>query len=296
MIHRHGLIDRIQAINQFDLSAFLPFFIGPKRYGFVRKAFAMELSRWSHVFTVNAHSVRLVDALCSPSSSTAARSQAVSDVAAVLASEGIVSGWRGELYAVGEHFNAPPVLLLERALVPHFGVTAYGVHVNGFVRQSNGQLKMWIAERAKNKTTYPGQWDQMVAGGQPHGLSLVDNMLKECAEEAAIAHAMARTAQAVGAISYIHETVQGLKPDRLFNFDLELPREFVPRNTDGEVARFHLLDIGQVVDAMFEPGRFKFNCELVLIDFFLRHGLIAADHPEYPQLVTALHPSLEIEA
>jgi hypothetical protein len=34
---------------------------------------------------------------------------------------------------------------------------------------------------------------------------------------------------------------------------------------------------------------FKFNCALVVIDFLIRHGLIAPDHPDYVALVRGLH-------
>ena len=35
-----------------------------------------------------------------------------------------------------------------RVFVPHFGVPAYGVHMNGYVRKSDG-IHMWIGRRAK---------------------------------------------------------------------------------------------------------------------------------------------------
>ncbi len=38
---------------------------------------------------------------------------------------------------------------------------------------------------------------------------------------------------------------------------------------------------------------FKFNVNLVLIDFALRHGLVTPDDPEYLQLVTGLRRGLD---
>ena len=37
---------------------------------------------------------------------------------------------------------------------------------------------------------------------QPHGISLAENVIKECCEEASIPEDMARTAMATGAVSY----------------------------------------------------------------------------------------------
>src|SRR3546814_18788535 len=105
---------------------------------------------------------------------------------------------------------------------------------------------MWIGRRARDKHTYPGMLDNTVAGGQPLGLSLRENLVKECAEEAAIPPALAERAVAVSAISYRHMTEEGFKPDVQFCFDLELPPDFVPRNTDGEIERFPLQPVEEV--------------------------------------------------
>jgi len=82
--------------------------------------------------------------------------------------------------------------------------------------------------------------------------------------------ALARQVVAVGAISYCVEAPDGLKPDVQFCFDLELPADFTPRNTDGEIDEFYLWPIAKVAEIVAETGEFKFNCNLVVIDFLLR--------------------------
>ena len=37
---------------------------------------------------------------------------------------------------------------------------------------------------------------------------------------------------------------------------------------------------------------FKLNCNLVIIDFLIRHGYISPEHEDYLFLVNGLHPSL----
>ena len=68
------------------------------------------------------------------------------------------AGWRDELLPVVATFSGKPALLMERAAMPLFGFKAYGVHVNGFVRDKNtGEVtKLWVAKRAKDKSTFPG--------------------------------------------------------------------------------------------------------------------------------------------
>ena len=112
--------------------------------------------------------------------------------------------------------------------------------------------------------------------------------MKECEEEAAIPTDIARRARAVGAISYALETDVGFRPDLIFNFDLELPETFSPVNTDGEVEEFYLWSIEQVMETVRDTDAFKFNCALVVIDFLVRHGYIAADDPDYSDIVEGL--------
>jgi Domain of unknown function (DUF4743) len=95
------------------------------------------------------------------------RSAAVGRVLTALRTAGELTGWRDELYPVAPAFGAPPALLVERAAAPHLGMRAYGVHVNGYVRDAaRGTLKLWVARRSATKQTWPGKLDHIVAGGQ----------------------------------------------------------------------------------------------------------------------------------
>lgn len=70
---------------------------------------------------------------------------------------------------------------------------------------------------------------------QPHGLSCAENIVKECWEEAGIPQQLAAGAVPVGFVSYVSWSEEGLKPDVLFCYDLQLPADFVPVPQDGEV-------------------------------------------------------------
>ena len=58
----------------------------------------------------------------------------------------------------------------------------------------------------------PGQLDNTVAGSQPAGIGLHDNLIKECAEEAA-SPALAMQAVEVSFVSYLNQSDMQLKPD-----------------------------------------------------------------------------------
>lgn len=280
-------LDRIREANRHNLGNFLPFSVSGIRVGCVKVTFAEVLARWPEVFRISEHRVTLAADLDAGGTPMSERTQAVGEVLQSLREEGHIAGWRDELYPVNRRWSDPPVMLIERAAVPWLGVRGYGVHLNGFVRDANG-TRMWVARRSLTKPTGPGKLDQIVAGGQPANIGLYDNILKECAEEAAIPGDTARQAHAVGAISYALETDVGFRPDLIFNFDLELPGDFVPKNIDGEVEEFYLWPMERVMKTVRETDEFKFNCALVVVDFLVRHGYIAADDPDYADIVEGL--------
>jgi isopentenyldiphosphate isomerase len=274
-----SFLDRIRECNTHDLGNFRPFIVAGERVGWVRHAFAERLSRFRDTFDVMREAVRLSDRLGDFKS----RSEALDEVVRALEAERVIKGRRDEYYPISTSFTAEPLARIERAAIPPFGLRAYGVHMNGFVRKADG-IHMWIGRRAKGKHTYPGMLDNTVAGGQPMGIGLLDNLVKECKEEAAIPEKLARRAVPIGAITYCMEAEDGLKPDVQFCYDLELPLDFTPRNTDGEIDEFMLWPIDKVAAIVRDTSEFKFNCNLVIIDFLVRHGLIPPEHPDYLEI------------
>lgn len=283
-----SFLDRIVEANHCDPRGFRPFRIAGRRVGYIRTEFVEALSRWPEVFSVADAAVTLAPNLDATDTPEAARTEAVAGVLDRLRVEGRLGNhWWNEPYAVNRHFAEPPLLRIERAAVQPFGVCGYGVHVNGYVRRADG-LYMWIGRRSRHKPTGPGKLDQMVAGGQPAGLGLLENVVKECAEEADVPEALARNARPVGAVSYCLETDAGLRPDVIYCFDLELPADFVPVNTDDEVEAFYPWPVERVLEIVRDTTEFKFNCALVVIDFLIRHGCIDPADPDYLALLAGL--------
>ncbi len=251
--------------------------------GWVTGEVAGRLSAFPRVFGVGAEGVDLSPALADFASRTAA----VTEVLERFRGEGLIKGWRDEPYPVGTDFYTPPLLQMERAAVPLFGVRAYGVHLNGFTGHG-GELKLWVGKRSKTKQTAPGKLDHLVAGGQPLGLSLMDNLIKECGEEAAMPPDLARSARPAGIVSYVTERVEGLRNDICFVFDIDLPADFRPHNTDGEIEDFYLWPIADIRERLATTADFKFNVALVNIDFLVRRGYLSPDEPGYVDIVEGL--------
>ena len=80
-----------------------------------------------------------------------------------------------------------------------------------------------------------------------------------------------------------------MRNDVLFVYDLELPGDFRPQNTDGEIDDFYLWPLDRVTETVRDGDEFKFNCALVVIDFLIRHGHIGPEEPDYMALIDGLH-------
>jgi len=120
----------------------------------------------------------------------------------------------------------------------------------------------------------------------------MDNIIKESAEEANIPERLSKKAELVSELHYRSETHRGLHIDTLFNYDLWLPEDFVPENTDGEVEEFILMpleEMAQITDNIHNTEEFKDNCNLVNIDLLIRHGLLSKAHPEYDEIKRKLY-------
>src|SRR3546814_15411461 len=104
---------------------------------------------------------------------------------------------------------------------------------------------LWVGKRAKHKTVAPGKLDHLVAGGQPYGLGLMENVIKESAVEASVPAALAALARPVGAVRYICDRTEGRRNAVAFCFDPPLPAAFRPQPNAATVATFPLYNTNE---------------------------------------------------
>lgn len=278
-----SFLDHIIKANSHDMDDYLPWFIGPDLVGYVRHDLAEQLADYGGVFILGPDRLDLAPRLRSADE----RSDTVEAVLADLRSKGLIARVHGEAYSVAVIPRGQELMYMDRAAVTPFGTVNEGFHLNGYVRKADG-IHMWIARRSATKRSHPGMLDNMVAGGQPRGISVAENVLKECKEEADIPADIAGMAKPVGAIAYKMTISAGLRRHIMYTYDLEVGEDFVPRPFDGEVDEFMLLPLAEVAGIVRDTEEFKYNCNIAIIDFLIRHGHLKPDDPDYVRLVTEL--------
>jgi 8-oxo-dGTP pyrophosphatase MutT (NUDIX family) len=264
-----GLCERLLAARNFQSQGYLPLQLGASTIGWVRRDLAGRLRAWPRVFEFSETNI------CLRPAAEAALSAALAEVARGLARNGAIRGWRDETYAVRDDAGGEALFHIERAAMRFFGLTSSAAHLNGFVFQ-NENPTIWIARRSATKSIDPGMLDNLVAGGVASGQDAWQALLRESGEEAGIPVALAEKARPAGVLSVCQEVPEGLNSEILHIYDLAIPADFAPRNTDGEVSEFLSLDAPALLGCIAR-GEMAVEAGLVAADFAMRHGLVSDD-------------------
>jgi Domain of unknown function (DUF4743) len=241
-----------------DYTLLLPLRAAERRFGWVAPEFAPVLGRFPEVFACEPERIALAETLLTAE----ARTHAVARALEVLRAEGLVTGWRDEQYEVYAEASGEPLFRIERAAVKRFGIRGRAAHLNGIVQTGKG-LAMWIARRAHDKATDPGKLDNLVGGGIAAGHDAWQTLIKEGREEAGIPFFVAEGARLRDTLAFDYRVPDGLDSNEVEVFDLVLPSGFVPRNEDGEVAGFELVEFDEVRERLAMPHLFTVDAALV---------------------------------
>lgn len=287
MIHRSGFYRHVERCNRHHSVDYRPFWVAGQLVGRMRAEVLEAVLDWPQVFVSVGAGVGLHPRL----GSYAERTAAVAEMLEKWTQQGFHYALLGEAYPVTPTGREQALLEIDRSAAALFGLRTFGQHLNGYSYEGD-QMLMWIGRRSQDRMLYPGYLDQLVAGGLPAGITPQANLLKECREEAGMPEPLALQARPVGMVSYNTDTKKGYKYDILYCYDLVLPADYRPECMDGEVEEFLLLPVAEVAERVLGGDEFKPNCNLVIIDFLLRHGLIGPEHPEYLALNLGLRAAM----
>ncbi|WP_326542775.1 NUDIX hydrolase [Pseudorhodoferax sp.] len=201
---------------------------------------------------------------------------------AALRARGLIHAWRDETFPLfgppaGAGTAQPVLARIERASARFWGTLTLGAHCTGWVAGADGRpAALWIAQRAFDKATDPGKFDNLVGGGVPLGQSPWQALQREGWEEAGLPAAVMQRATP-GRVLRLHRDVEeGLQHEWNHSYDLQLQAHERPHNQDGEVAGFELLPVVQAV-ALAAGEQMTVDAALVTLDFVLRHRLLPED-------------------
>lgn len=210
---------------------------------------------------------------------------------------GVLKSWRNEMWPVYGR-NNEVLFSMERAAIGLFGYMRYGIHLIAYVRCPTALhgIKLWVPKRSKFKNAWPGLFDNTVAGGLMTNENPFECVIRESDEEASLPERIVRErAKSQGTVRYIYmtESRPGIEdgyiyPECQWVYDLELPEDVIPAPNDGEVESFSLCSVEEVREQLAR-GRWKPNCAVIILDFFIRHGILTPENePYFAEILTRL--------
>lgn len=201
----------------------------------------------------------------------------------------LLNNWRNEMWPVYGR-NGDVLFSMERSAVGLFGCMRYGVHLIAHTRnpaEPHG-MKLWVPKRSTFKSAWPGLFDSTVAGGLMTDENPFECVIREADEEASLPEEIIREhAKLASTVRYIYmmESPPGtddgyVYPECQWVYDLELPDDVIPAPNDDEVESFSLCTVDEVKEQL-TAGRWKPNCAVIILDFFVRMGILTPNNEPY---------------
>ena len=232
----------------------------------------------------------------------------------------IIHKQHSEPFAIpGANYSIP--ISIERFASPLFGIINRGAHLTIYTyvspspssssspptvsekppSSSAKELKIWVPRRSETMFTYPNMLDSTVAGGVRATETPYECILHEADEEASLPASIVHSSlKSVGCVTYMSLSSTGsggehglVVPDVLYTYDMELGEDQKPPEPrDEEVKEFYLLGVEEVKRALGR-GEFKPNSAVVMVDFLIRHGVVAYEEErDLVEIVARMHRRL----
>lgn len=186
---------------------------------------------------------------------------ALGTLALALREAGLAHAWRDEQLAVTDG-QGKRIGSVERAVVRVLGISTAAVHLIG--RAEDGRF--WVQQRAWSKSNDPGMWDTLM-GGMISGVDTLASALeRETWEEAGMRLEQLRNIVRGGHVDIRRPCDDGQGAgyvvERIDWYHCTVPDGLVPVNQDGEVERFVLMDVNQMIEKM-HAGEFTSEAALI---------------------------------
>ena len=210
----------------------------------------------------------------------------------------VIHGQHSEPYSI---IGANVPVSVERFASHLLGIISRGAHLTVYTHTSEG-MKIWVPRRSPKLFTYPNCLDTTVAGGVAAGEGPFECIVREAEEEASLSKEhVRRETVATGCLTYVglNDAAGGgelglICPTIIYVYDLEVGEDVTCHQNDDEVKEFYLLSVDEVNEALFK-GEFKTNSAVIMIDFFVRHGIITAENEkDYAEIVARMHRRLPL--
>ncbi len=247
----------MRQLNSYNISNYVPILSEKKKIGWIHKS-RSKLIRQKNESSSNIHFKQILDY------SRKLKSLKRPEFCPVFNYDSLNPKFQ---FHPKEKFCDGKLFQIERNNLSSFGFPAYGVHCNVWSKYKNSTI-IHFARRSKQLKSFPSFFDNPIAGGQPCGISIIDNLYKEAREEAGLSVSDLRYAKKSKTVHYIHNYKKKLNSSILFIYHLEKKDDLQFINQDGEVEKFISVEINKIYEIL-EKKILKPNSIIPILDFFI---------------------------
>jgi 8-oxo-dGTP pyrophosphatase MutT (NUDIX family) len=251
-----GWLARLRSrIDQPPLKARVPLWAGDARIGSVEPGFLSRLPLPAQLVRECARGAQAGWEL------TGDVTAALHVVAQAMRAAGVAHAWRDEQLAVTDE-QGRTLGTVERAAVRPLGIATCAVHLAG----CSPDGRHWVQQRSLSKANDPGLWDTLMGGMVPAHDSLERALERETWEEAGLALSQLQDLSYGGRIATRRpsgDVASGYVVEHIDWYRCVVSGGTVPRNMDGEVEQFALLDAREL-GARLHRDEFTLEAAIVL--------------------------------
>ncbi len=185
------------------------------------------------------------------------------ELAFALRDAGVAHAWRDEQLAVADD-EGRVLATVERAVVRPLGIATQAVHLAGV----SADGRYWVQQRSLTKPNDPGLWDTLVGGMIPASDTERQALERETWEEAGLRFDQLVDVAHGGSIATRRpagDAGLGYVVERISWYRCIVPDGVEPKNQDGEVEQFRLMDHDEVLHRMHRD-EFTMEAALVLLE------------------------------
>jgi hypothetical protein len=290
-----SILQTIKPLKNPDLTGFVRVLVAGQQVGWTKRDFAKQLADFDATWNFTGDTLILSDQFQDFDS----RTQAIDDTFMEMSAKALLSAMPDysafggiDWYGASPGFAMAPLCAVKRFYAPYLGIRNDAVMLNAY----RGD-RYWVAIRSQFVHDAPGKLDLIAAGAVDYRHDVWQTLLEEAETEAGLEEKDFTNLKKAGVLRVYYLTTQGfLREENFHIFDLEIGDDVVLKTRlPIEVEGFQLLSAAEIIAALEKGDVFKYQQNLTVTDFMIRHGLLNETHLEYAALKKFLSEDRKLE-
>ena len=166
----------------------------------------------------------------------------------------------------------------------------YGIAVNGYVYNEDGEISLWIQKRSLSSLIWPKKLDNFVSGSISTKYSAKETACYSAEKGANMPTKISRRLGPVGYLGTFYQFKDELIANVTFIYDIELPYNYQPTNLEDKENEFRLVPASKILEMLCDEAHLMVpKTRNILFDFLIRKEVLDLENePDLPEIIDCL--------